>query len=179
LRHRLLVWVGHPSDLLLDWTAEHDMAPGLIVTVANDDVDLVAEALCDPNTLIAASDVGAHMQMMAAQGDPSLLLTRHVMERGDMTLEAAIRRMTSEPAEFFGMTDRGVLAVGKRADIAIIDLDELEYLPEELAYGLLGDGAGHFTRPAKGIRATLVDGVATQIDGILTGARPAGMMPAH
>ena len=170
---------GHASDLLLDWTAEHDMAPGLIVTVANDDVALVAEALCDPNTLIAASDVGAHMQMMAAQGDPSLLLTRHVMERGDMTLEEAIRRMTSEPAEFLGLTDRGVLAVGKRADIAIIDLDELEYLPEELGFGLLGEGAGHFTRPAKGIRATLVNGVATQIDGVLTGARPAGFLPAH
>jgi N-acyl-D-aspartate/D-glutamate deacylase len=168
---------GHPADLFLDWVREHDLAPGLVVTVANDDVEQVAEVLCDPNTLVAASDVGAHMQMMAAPGDPTLMITRHVIERGDLTLEAAVRRLTSEPAEFLGMNDRGVLAAGRRADVAVIDLDELSYLPQQLSTTLL-DGAAHFTRPAKGIRATIVDGVATQIDGVLTGARPAGMQEA-
>lgn len=165
---------GHPADLFLDWVSEHDMAPSLVVTVANDDVDQVAEVLCDPNTLVAASDVGAHVQMMAAQGDPTLMITRHVMERGDLSLEAAIRRLTAEPAEFLGMKDRGVLEVGRRADLAIIDLEQLCYLPQQLSETLL-QGAAHFTRPAKGIRATIVDGVATQIDGLLTGARPAGL----
>jgi hypothetical protein len=50
-------------------------------------------------------------------------------------------------------------------------------MPQQIAPDLIG-GAPHFTRPAKGIRATIVEGVATQIDGALTGARPAGLLPA-
>jgi N-acyl-D-aspartate/D-glutamate deacylase len=165
---------GHPSDLLLDWTAEHDMEPGLIVTVANDDTDQIAELLRDPNTLVAASDVGAHVQMMAAYGDPSLLLTRHVLERGDLSLETAIRRLSAEPAEFLGLHDRGVLEVGRRADIAIIDLAELEYLPEQI--DRRSPGHPCYTRAAKGIRATIVNGYATQIDSTLTGERPGGFL---
>jgi len=168
---------GHPADVFLDWAEEHEMEPGLVVTVANGDADLNAEVLRDPNTLFAASDVGAHMQMMAAHGDPSLMLTRHVLERGDLTLEAAIRRMTAEPAEFLGLAGRGRLEVGAHADIAVIDLDELEYMPQELAPGLIG-GEPHFTRAAKGICATIVEGIATQIDGELTGARPGGLLQA-
>lgn len=164
---------GHPADLFLDWVGEHDMKPGLVVTVANDDVGQVAEVLCDPNTLVAASDVGAHIQMMAAHGDPTLMITRHVMERADITLEEAVRRLTAEPAEFLGLRDRGVLEAGRRADIAIIDLDELEYLPQRLVEGPV-EGMTQFERPAKGIQATIVNGVPTQIDGVLTGERPAG-----
>jgi N-acyl-D-aspartate/D-glutamate deacylase len=162
---------GHPADLFVDWAAEYDMAPGLVVTVANASADLNAEVLCDPNTLVAASDVGAHGQMMAAYGDPTLLLTKHVLERGDLSLERAIQRLTAEPAEFLGLMDRGTLEVGRRADIAIVDLAELEYMPQELAAEKIG-GTAHFTRPAKGIRATIAAGEATQIEGVLTGARP-------
>jgi N-acyl-D-aspartate/D-glutamate deacylase len=168
---------GHPADLFIDWVAEHEMEPGLVVTIANADADLNAEVLCDPNTLVAASDVGAHIQMMAAHGDPTLMLTRHVLERGDLSLEAAIRRMTVEPAEFLGLEGRGRLEMGCHADIAVIDLDELEYMPQQLAAEPVG-GEAHFTRPAKGIRATIAGGVATQIDGVLTGARPAGFLPS-
>jgi N-acyl-D-aspartate/D-glutamate deacylase len=166
---------GHPADVFLDWCGKYDMEPGLIVTIANDDPALNAEVLCDPNTLVAASDVGAHIQMMAAHGDPTLLITKHVLERGDLTLEAAVRRLTAEPAEFLGLHDRGTIEVGRRADLAVLDLAELEYLPQQLAPDLIG-GAQHFTRPAKGIRATIVSGVATQIGGELTGARPGGLM---
>lgn len=162
---------GHPADIFLDWANEHEMEPGLVVTIANADPDYNGEVLCDPNTLVAASDVGAHMQMMAAYGDPSLLITRHVLERGDLSLEAAVRRLTAEPAEFLGLTDRGALKVGNHADIAVIDIDELEYLPQELAPDLIG-GEAYFTRAAKGIIATIVDGVATQIGGEVTGTRP-------
>lgn len=168
---------GHPADLFIDWVTEHDMEPGLVVTVANADPDCNAEVLCDPNTLVAASDVGAHIQMMAAHGDPTLMLTRHVLERGDLPLESAIRRMTAEPAEFLGLRDRGTLEVGRHADIAIVDLDELEYMPQEIAPEPIA-GEAHFTRPAKGISATIVDGVPTQIDGVLTGERPARFLPS-
>jgi N-acyl-D-amino-acid deacylase len=168
---------GHSADIFLDWAAEHDMNPGLMVTVANENPDMVAEVLASPATLVAASDVGAHIQMMAAHGDPTLLLTRHVLERGDLTLEQAVARLTAEPARVLGMHDRGIIKVGKRADLAIVDLSELEYLPAHLVHDLPG-GASRFTRPAKGIRATVVDGEPTQIDGALTGKRPAGMTVA-
>jgi N-acyl-D-aspartate/D-glutamate deacylase len=166
---------GHPADVFLDWAAEHDMAPALLVTVANDDTQMVAELLTNPSTLVAASDIGAHVNMMSPHGDPTLLLIRHVLERGDLTLEAAVRRLTAEPAEYLGLHDCGVLEVGRRADVAVIDLDELEYLPQQLVHDL-PNGASRFTRPAKGIRATVVAGEITQLDSALTGARPAGFL---
>jgi N-acyl-D-aspartate/D-glutamate deacylase len=168
---------GHAADVFLDWAAEHQMAPGLLVTIANEDVDLVGELMSHPATLLAASDIGAHINMMSPHGDPTLLLTRHVLERGDLSLEAAVRRLTAEPADFLGLEDCGLVETGRRADLAVVDLDELEYLPQELVHDLPG-GASRFTRPAKGIRATVVSGEVTQLDGRLTGVRPAGFLPA-
>ncbi len=60
---------GHPSDVLADWLLENDLRPGvLVVGVANSNVDEVAALLVDPETVIASSDAGAHVQMMCAAG---------------------------------------------------------------------------------------------------------------
>ena len=63
---------------------------------------------------ISSSDAGAHMQMLCASGDTTLVLTRHVRERGDFTLEQAVYELTGRQAEVFGFTGRGVIAAGQR-----------------------------------------------------------------
>ncbi len=106
---------GHPSDVLADWVLENDLEPGVVgVDVTNADPDGVAAMLLHPAGIISNSDAGAHLQMMCATGDTTLLLTRHVRERGDFSLEDAVWQLTGRQASLFGFDGLGVLAPGRR-----------------------------------------------------------------
>ncbi len=163
---------GHPSDVLADWMLENDLEPGVVgVDVTNADVEGVAAMLRHPAAIISNSDAGAHLQMMCASGDTTLLLTRHVRERGDFTLEDAIWQLTGRQAATFGMPDRGVLRPGAIADVTVFALDELHWDNEEFVTDLPGRGP-RFRRPAGGYRYTVVRGEVTQEHDALTGSRP-------
>ena len=114
---------GHPSDVLADFALANDCAPGIVaVGVANDDADLVASGLLDDDVLISSSDAGAHVQMLCASGDTTLLFTRHVRERGDLTLERAVHELTARQAAAFGFHDRGVVTEGAAGDLVVFAL---------------------------------------------------------
>ncbi|MGR7003325.1 amidohydrolase family protein [Yinghuangia aomiensis] len=140
-------------------------------------MDGVARTLADPAVLVSSSDAGAHMQMLCASGDTTLLLTRHVRDRGDMTLEHAVHELTGRQAEVFGFADRGVVAPGAIADLAVFALDELHYDKDEFVHDLPAGGAW-LRRPEGGYRATVVDGVCVQTGGTPTG-RPARPGPGR
>ncbi|MGH3815320.1 MAG: amidohydrolase family protein [Pseudonocardiaceae bacterium] len=162
---------GHPSDVLADWVLANDLNPGIVgVGVANADPDGVASLLTHRATVISNSDAGAHVQMMCAAGDSTLLLTRHVRERGDMALEAAIRALTVRQAKLHGLHHRGLIAPGAAADLTVFDLAELSWEQEVLLHDL-PQGAARLRRPPGGYRATVVGGVIVQLDGWLTGRR--------
>ncbi len=94
---------GHPSDVLADWVLDNDLRPGLLcIGMANFDADGVAELLAEDSVLVSSSDAGAHVQMMCAAGDTTLLLTRHVRDRGDFTLERAVWELTGKQADVLG-----------------------------------------------------------------------------
>ena len=170
---------GHPSDVFADFVLANDCAPGIVaVGVANDDPDQVASGLLDDGVLISSSDAGAHVQMLCASGDTTLLLTRHVRERGDLTLERAVHELTGRQAEAFGFHDRGVLVEGAAADLVVFALDELHWDDDEFVADL-PDGAKRFRRPEGGYRATVVDGVAVQEHGALTGALPGRVLDVN
>ena len=163
---------GHPSDVFADFVLDNECRPGVVaVGISNADVDGVARTLADPNVLISSSDAGAHMNMLCASGDTTLVLTRHVRERGDFTLEEAVHQLTGRQAEVFGFRGRGKLEVGAIADLVVFALDELHYDQDEFVYDLPGGGS-RLRRPEGGYRATFVDGVAVQIAGTSTGALP-------
>ncbi len=163
---------GHPSDVFADFVVENDCHPGVVaVGISNSDVEGVARTLADPAVLISSSDAGAHMQMLCASGDTTLVLTRHVRERGDFTLEEAVYELTGRQAEVFGFSGRGVIAPGNAADLVVFALEDLHYDADEFVHDLPGDGA-RLRRPEGGYRATIVDGVPVQLDGKLTGALP-------
>lgn len=163
---------GHPSDVFADFVAANDCRPGVVaVGVSNADVDGVARTLADPAVLVSSSDAGAHMQMLCASGDTTLLLTRHVRDRGDMTLEHAVHELTGRQAEVFGFADRGVVAPGAIADLTVFALDELHYDKDEFVHDLPAGGA-RLRRPEGGYRATVVDGVCVQTGGTPTGRLP-------
>ena len=163
---------GHPSDVLADFVLANDFELGVVAQgLANADVDGVGQTLADPDVLISSSDAGAHMQMLCASGDTTLVLTRHVRERADLTLEQAVHEMTGRQAEVFGFRGRGVVAPGAVADLVVFALDELHYDTDVFVDDLPGGGT-RLRRPEGGYRATFVDGVPVQVDGTLTGALP-------
>jgi N-acyl-D-aspartate/D-glutamate deacylase len=167
---------GHPSDVFADWILENDLRPGiLVVGVGNSNVDAVAELLVDPDTVVASSDAGAHVQMMCAAGDTTLFLTRHVRDRGDLTVEQAVHELTAKHADAFGFHDRGRIEPGKAADLTVFALDELHWDDDVFVNDLPG-GAARLRRPPGGYRYTIAGGEVTQEDGVLTDARPAGVL---
>jgi N-acyl-D-aspartate/D-glutamate deacylase len=137
----------------------------------NDNPDLVAEMLVHPAAMVGNSDAGAHIQMFCAAGDSTLLLTRHVREREDMSLEQAVWHLTGRPADIFGFDGRGRLAPGMAGDLAVFDLDELVWAEDQFVDDLPGPAA-RLRRPPGGYRHTVVAGIPTQKDGVLTGATP-------
>jgi len=115
--------------------------------------------------------------MFCAAGDTTLVLTRHVRERGDLTLEGAIWELSGRQAGLFGFKDRGKIAVGTHADLTVFNLDELEWLPDVRVEDLPGGGA-RLLRPPGGYRYTIVGGVVTQDHGKATGNFPGSFLSA-
>src|SRR3954465_11612250 len=149
---------GHPSDVLADFVLENDCRPGLVATgMANADVDGVAQPLKTPAVLISSSDSGAHAQMMCSSGDTTLLLTRHVRDRDDFTLENAIWQLTGRQADVFGFPRRGGVAPGNVADLNVFALDELTYGGDEFVRDLPNDGV-RMRRPPAGCRSPFLAG---------------------
>jgi N-acyl-D-amino-acid deacylase len=163
---------GHVSDVLADWLVENNFDTNFVFAIANTDPQEVAALLRNPVTFVSGSDAGAHLQMFCAAGDGTLLLTRYVRERGDMSLEEAVHALTGHQAQILGLSDRGVLAAGMAADITIFALDELDYGPEILVSDAPG-GQSRLTRRPGGYRYTIANGVVVQERGVATGALPA------
>ena len=143
----------------------------------NSDVARVGALCADDATLVSASDAGAHLRMFCASGDTTLLLTRHVRDRGDLTLEAAVRELTGRQTSVLGLSGRGFIAVDQAADLVAFDLDELHFDDEDLVYDVPPECSPRFRRPAGGYRATIVDGLLTQQDGASTGEFPGRWLP--
>ncbi len=167
---------GHPADVLAQWVLETDAESNLVRPgSADEDPDHMAALLSDDDVLVGASDAGAHVLALCGAGDTTLLLTRHVRARGDLSVEAAVHKLTGQAAAAFGIRDRGVVSPGYAGDLAVFDLDELKYEREVIVADMPG-GAKRFTRPTGGYRATIVNGAVTQLDGHQTGAHPGRML---
>src|SRR4051795_7961350 len=84
----------------------------------NTRVERMTEILRNKDMLLGLGDGGAHLDMLCDSGYPTYVLGTWVRERKALSLEEAVRRMTSDPADFFGIRDRGRLAPGLAADLA-------------------------------------------------------------
>ena len=151
-----------PVDAFLDLVVADRLETVVQIPLINDDVDAVAEVLVDPTTLIGLGDSGAHVNTVTSYAYPTRLLTTFVGP-GRLTLEEAVRRMTSRPASLFGITDRGTLRAGLAADVCVLDLDRLELLPSEIRRDLPA-GATRLYQGARGYRAVIVNGRPTVLD---------------
>jgi len=146
-----------PEDALLDLGLAEDLALGITLAVINTNKDVVHKLLQLPNTLIGLSDAGAHVAQHCDAGLPSYLLSEWVRERGALTLEEGVRRLSSEPADFLGLRTRGRLAPGLEADLVLFDANRIRPLPPQWVNDLPGKQPRLIER-AEGIEYTIVGG---------------------
>lgn len=136
--------------------------------------DAIREMLTHPAGVLGLSDGGAHCSMICDASYPTFLLThwardRHRGER--LPLEYVIRKQANDTAQLFGLTDRGVISVGKKADVNIIDMDALTLHAPRMVFDLPA-GGHRLVQGASGYDATIVSGTVTRRHGADTGARP-------
>ena len=157
-------------DAFLDLTLADDLDNEFTMASFNTRVDRMTEILNDRSVLLGLGDGGAHLDMLCDAGYPTYVLGTWVRERKAITLEEGVRRMTSDPADFFGIKDRGRLQPGLAADVAIFDPATVGSAGRpERRYDLPG-GAKRMVMRSQGVELTLVNGEVTWERGALTGA---------
>ena len=146
-----------PVDLALDLALANDLKARFRMAVMNFDEKEVAELITDPHTIIALSDAGAHASQLCDACYSTHLLGHWVRERKVFTLEEAVHNLTQRPAEMFGITDRGVLAEGRPADVVVFDARTVGPGPLKRVNDLPA-GADRLVSQASGIDAVIVNG---------------------
>ena len=138
------------------------------------DLSFIHEAQQHPGTRMGLADAGAHCRVICDGGMPTFMLTHWTRDRTRgprLPLEYVVHRQTRQTADLFGLSDRGSIAVGQRADINIIDYDRLGFAAAEMAHDLPG-GAPRLVQPGRGYRHTFVAGIETVRDDTFTGDLP-------
>jgi N-acyl-D-aspartate/D-glutamate deacylase len=140
---------------------------------AEGNLDAVGEMLADPHAVPGLSDGGAHVGTICDGSFPTTLLTLWARDRdrGRLDLPLVIQRQCRDTAATVGLHDRGVLAPGYRADINVIDFENLTLRPPEMHFDLPAGGKRLLQR-ADGYLHTIVAGEAVYEGGEATGARP-------
>jgi|TARA_B110000259_G_scaffold188451_1_gene247609 N-acyl-D-amino-acid deacylase len=133
--------------------------------------DVVTTDWCMPGL----GDAGAHVGQVMDCGWATFTLSYWHRDRGVYGLEEAVRRITSIPAHVLGLTDRGTLTVGSKADINIIDIERLSERHPEFVYDFPND-SGRFVQHATGYRATICNGQIVVEDDELTGNRAGSVL---
>ena len=166
-----------PEEVALDWMLERDGTAFLFAPLASyehNNLDAVREMMLHPNAVLGLSDGGAHCGLICDVSMPTTLLTHWVRDRnrGELiSLEQAVHLQTGRTASVYGFDDRGTLQPGKRADINLVDLENLRLHAPEMIFDLPAGGR-RLVQRADGYRATFVAGEQTYADGEPTGLTP-------
>jgi N-acyl-D-aspartate/D-glutamate deacylase len=159
-----------PLDMFFDLALMDDLS--IQYTMQQHHEEGIQRLITDPRTMIGLSDGGAHVNMLCDAGYCTYLLGTWVRERQALTLETAIKRITSEPADFFGIKNRGRLRVGLPADIAIFDEHRIGSAKRARMQNDLPGGGRRLVMPAEGIEYTIVNGDTLYDHGRHTGYLP-------
>ena len=154
----------HPIDLALDLALATNLEARFRMAVFNHDEAEVAELLAEPLTVLGLSDAGAHASQLCDACFATHLLGHWVRDKGAITLPEAVRMLTSRPAEVFGITDRGRLALGLAADVTVFDPATVGAGPLRRVRDLPA-GADRLVSDASGIEAVVVNGTLVRRGG--------------
>ena len=127
--------------------------------------------LADRNCIMGLGDGGAHVAFILDAGYQTWLLDYWGKQRKRWDIPELVRRLTSDTAHAAGLHDRGMLAVGKKADVNVIDFDRLgcgaPYVVSDLPAG-----GKRLMQKVHGYEATIVSGAVTFREGEAAGALP-------
>jgi N-acyl-D-amino-acid deacylase len=154
-----------PLDALLELAVAENLSTRVRAVLANDDEDMIASLLRQEGMLIGLSDAGAHVGQLCDACLPTDLLGNWVRERPVLTLEAAVHKLTGEPAAVFGFTDRGVLEPGRAADVTVFDPDTVAPGKLRRVRDFPADGERLVADSPVGVAHVLVNGTPIRVDG--------------
>jgi N-acyl-D-amino-acid deacylase len=166
-----------PLATIYDLMLESDATALLLLPFFNyveGNHDAIYDMISHRSAVSGLSDGGAHCGLICDASYPTYLLTHWARDRRRgprFSLEQMVRKQTLDTATLFGLSDRGVIAVGKKADVNVIDMDALTLEVPRMVYDLPAGGR-RLVQGAKGYDATVVSGVVTRRHGADTGARP-------
>lgn len=162
--------IEHPAETFLRMARESNGRALFTLRSFNKNLKALANLISSDYCFPGLGDAGAHVSQVMDGGWATFVLTHWCRDTGLYSIPEAVRRLTSAPARILGLTDRGTLEVGKRADVNVINLKALgERMPE-----IVHDfpfGSPRFVQRAAGYRATVCNGKVILEHDELTGAR--------
>ena len=171
-----------PLDVMLDISLDDNLESRFWSVLANDDTEGIAWLLPRDNVLLGLADSGAHVSQLCDACFSTDLLGNWVRERGVMPLERAIHKLTAEPAQVYGLTDRGTVNVGQTADLCVFDPATVAPGPLRRIRDFPADGERLTADSPVGMTHTLVNGIPIRVDGAMSdeglSARP-GVVIGH
>ena len=146
-----------PVDLVLDLSLETGLRSRFRLAFLNHDEEEVEELITDAHTVVTLSDAGAHASQLCDACYSTHLLSHWVRDKGAMSLEAAVHSLTQRPAVLMGITDRGLLAEGRPADVVVFDPETVGHSSLRRVRDFPG-GAERLVSDAIGVEAVVVNG---------------------
>jgi N-acyl-D-aspartate/D-glutamate deacylase len=167
---------GRPEEeVLYDLLLRHDGRELVLFTLggySHGSLDDMKEMLQHPNSALGLSDGGAHCGVICDASAPTYMLSHWARDRANgLPLEFVVKKMTRDTAHLYGLEDRGVLAPGFKADLNLVDHENLNLRLPEMVHDLPA-GARRLIQRADGWKATICSGEVTFEDGAHTEARP-------
>lgn len=166
-----------PLEVLYDYMLEdggHAMAMMPIFNYVNGNHDAIREMLLHPQAVSGLSDGGAHCGMICDASIPTFMLSHWARDRSrgeKLSLEWVVKKQTNDTATLYGLTDRGLIQEGKRADLNVINFPTLNLSGPKMVHDLPAGGR-RLLQEATGYDYTIVAGQITRKQGQDTGLRP-------
>ena len=159
------------AQCLINVSLENDLlVPFLAANVGHQEADRVGPLLAHPLVHVGASDGGAHVTSFSTYGDTGFLFSRYVRETHHLSLEHAIKKITSETAQIWGLKNRGTLQQGYAADVVVFDADRIDRGSERAVFDMPGHGM-RYVRNSVGVDTVVVNGEIAYRDNDYTKAR--------
>ena len=152
---------GTPAEALIDLAVEEELGTWFVRSnIGHTDSKAVGDLLAHPYVHIGASDAGAHVGSFSTYGDTGFLFSQYVRNTGALRMEEAVKRITSDPAQIWGLAGRGTLREGLAADVVVFDPETIDRGPEIASDDFPGGGT-RWIRHSVGVDAVIVNGTET------------------
>jgi len=161
-----------PLDVVLDISLDDGLKTRFWSVLANNDPEGIAWLLPRDHVLLGLADSGAHVSQLCDACFATDLLGNWVRDRGVMSIERAVHKLTAEPAGVYGLRDRGSVEVGKAADLCVFDPETVAPGPLRRVVDFPADGERLVADQPAGMTHVLVNGVPIRVDGA---PAPAGL----